>query len=78
MDNKEDLTLIRAILAPMDGPRWNEQKEAVKATGAIYQKSTQAWTIERTDGKLPVDTLNDLYAIAAEYGTKVRIVTSRE
>ncbi|RAS62957.1 hypothetical protein C8D87_107105 [Lentzea atacamensis] len=78
MDNNDDLTLIRVVLAPIDGPRWDEQKEAVKATGAIYQKPTHAWTIERPDGKLPVDTLNDLYAIAAEYGTKVRIVTSRE
>ncbi|MFD7653372.1 hypothetical protein ACFV4N_05270 [Actinosynnema sp. NPDC059797] len=79
MDTDEHMDLIRVKLASMDNPRWDEQKEAVKALdGATFHKNAGTWTIEIDRNALPVDTINRLYEIAAEYGTRVRIIISKD
>jgi len=78
MNSDEDGAIIRIKLAKIEGPRWDEQKEAVKATGATFQESTKAWLIETDKNALPVDVMNRLYEIAAEFGTQVRLIIRRD
>ncbi|MFT7837582.1 hypothetical protein Q5530_15690 [Saccharothrix sp. BKS2] len=79
MDQDRPVDLIRITLAHMDSPRWDEQKDAVKATGATHQNHSKGtWIIETDRDALPVDTINRLYEIAAEYGTHVRIIIGND
>ncbi|GAB2972683.1 hypothetical protein [Saccharothrix stipae] len=62
------------VNADIEGPRWREQKEAVKATGAAYDEPHRQWTLWFNLGDPPIDRINALFTLAREYGTIVRLV----
>ncbi|HWO66681.1 MAG TPA: hypothetical protein VNO31_42290 [Umezawaea sp.] len=78
MSSDENGAIITIKLAKIEGPRWDEQKEAVKATGAIFQKSAKTWLIETETNTFPADVLNRLFEIAAEFGTQIKLLILRD
>jgi hypothetical protein len=55
--------------------RFDQQKDAVKATGATFHKQPGQWTLEikgldRAGGAI----LTTLFQIAAEYGTEIKVI----
>ncbi len=64
-------------LAHMPEPHWNEQKEAVKATGADWGSKTKRWFLDINLDNPPIDTINTLFTIARKYGTYVRLVPEK-
>ena len=60
--------------ADIEGTRWREQKEAVKATGAAYDEQYRKWILWFNLDDPPIDKINTLFTLAREYGTIVRLV----
>lgn len=61
------------INADIEGPRWKNQKEAVKATGAAYDEPHRRWILWFNLENPPVDRINTLFGLAREYGTIVHL-----
>jgi hypothetical protein len=61
-----------------DQERFDQQKDAVKATGATFHKQPGQWTLE-IDQLDPAAgaVLTTLFRIAAEYGTDVKVIVPR-
>lgn len=63
-------------------PRFTEQKEAVKATGATFSSSARRWLYEIEDLANPspedINAINALFAAAKEYGTDVKFVAAKD
>lgn len=78
MTSPQREALLVITNAPMSEPRFTEQKDAVKATGAQYQKATHRWTLEIDLDNLPVKTINTLFTIAREYGTEVKLIAFQD